>query len=149
MSKYSKEKQKEHMAKIRQIIVINPNASILQIQTVLEKNNYPLDKNYIGKLLRKIASERASRYNSAAAHTAIAKFEDFVKYVENELLKIAKESPSDMVKTVALSNTVKHHKEVLNLQFDMGVFERKIGSSKVEITNIAEILKIITDAENK
>ena len=148
MSVRSKEYEKEMIARVRQILIVKPDASIRQIVKVMNENNIKMSFEYVMTLLKKIRNERANRYNTAVAHTAIAKFEDFVKYVESELLKIAKNSPSDMVRTIALSNMVKHYKDILNLQFDMGVFERKLGSAKLEITNIAEILKIITEAEN-
>jgi hypothetical protein len=149
MPAYSKEYEKEMIAHVRKILVVKPDASIRQINKTLAENNITMSNNYIMVLLRKIRNERANRYNNAAANTAIAKFEDFVKYVNNELLKIAQQDKSGMTRAIALASTVKHYKDILNLQFDMGVFERKLGSAKLEVTNIAEILKIITDAENK
>jgi hypothetical protein len=52
-----------------------------------------------------------------------------------------------MVKVVAVSNAVKHYKDLLNLQLDMGIFERKLGTLTANVSNVGEILKMIEDAK--
>jgi hypothetical protein len=150
MPSYAKEKQDELMEMIREILVIKPKASCEKIKAVLAQNGVSLDKNYINKLKNKIHAERALRYNNAAVNEAIAQFDDFIKVMGKELLKIKKESTDEWARMEAVKLLVANYKALLNLQFDMGVFEKKLGmlQTKTEITNIAEILKIITEAEN-
>ena len=149
MPAYSKEKEGEFIGQIRMIIVQKPDIHILQIQKALKDGGISLDKNYINKLIKKIRGERANRYNNAAANVAIAKFEDFVKLMSQELMKIVKTPDDQHVKVKAIKQLVEQYKDVLNLQFDMGVFERQIGKVKSDITNIADILKMIHDAKNE
>lgn len=144
---YSKEMKKEHTALIKQILIIKPDASIRQVVAAMTANARPLSFDYVMGLMRKIRAERARRYERATAKEAIAKFEDLVKNVEEELRKLKNETSSDMVKAIALSNIVKHKKELLNLQFDAGVFERKLGTLNAQVVNVAEILKVLEDAE--
>lgn len=148
---YGKEKQKEHLEMIREIMVYRPNVTIYKIKEVLEQNEVKLDKDYINKLKNKIHAERALRYNNAAVNEAIAKFDDFINTLGKKLVTIQKSSKDEWAQMEAIKLLVNNYKTLLNLQFDMGVFEKKLGELKVktEITNVAEILKIITDAENK
>jgi hypothetical protein len=149
MSRYSKEKEKEFIGHIRQIIVRKPDITLFKIQAVLDKNGIKLDKNYINRLTNKIRGERANRYNNAAANVAIAQFEDFVKSMDDELMKVVNNPEDQHVKVKAVKQLIEQYKDILNLQFDMGVFERQIGKVKSDITNVADILKIIHDSKNK
>lgn len=145
MPAYTKEHEQELMSKIRQIMVLKPDASCRQIVDVMQQNGRSITKEYVLKLQKKIRGERAHRYDNAAAKEAIAKFEDFVKTMNEELLKLNKETKLDVVKSITISNIVKNYKMVLDFQFDTGVFERKLGKMTIEQINVAEILKAIKD----
>ncbi len=149
MPKYSKIHEQEFVGKIRQVLVINPNATILGIQKILSNNGIELDKDYINKLLKKIRGERAHRYNNIAKQEAMAKFEDFILYAREKFLKIYQTSNNDMVKTAALNHASNQYKDLLKMQLDVGVFEEKAKDNKKEVDNIAEILKIIDNAEKE
>lgn len=134
---------------VRKIIVIKPGASEREIESALREKNINISRQYIRGLLKKIHGERAWRYNNVAAKMAIAQFEDFVKFVASELIKIRTTTKSDMVKVIALDNMIKHYRSLIDLQFDMGVFERKLGTIRTEVVNIAELLKLLKDAEQE
>jgi len=59
---YSKEKQQEHISRIRRILVIKPDSTILGIREALSNQGKPLklDKDYIKRLVR---GERQKNYN--------------------------------------------------------------------------------------
>jgi len=144
-----KEKTKEHLALVRKAISRNPNASILQIRDLLANIGYKLDKNYIHKLMKKIRSERAVRYDRAAKNEAIAKFDDFLQDMSDELNKIVSNPENQKSKIMAIRTLVGNYKTLLDLQFDMGVFERNLGKMKNEVVNVGDILKIINDTRRE
>ena len=149
MANYGKEKNKEHLALIKRTIARNPNISILQIQKVLEKQKDPLHlhQDYINKLVNKIRGERARRYDNMAKNEAIAKFEDFLDDLGGELNRIISDPESQTAKIMAIKQKVENYKSLLNLQFDMGIFERELGKTTNEIVNVAEIIKLIKDVQ--
>jgi hypothetical protein len=145
MPSYSEERQKEQMALIKEILIIKQTATVLEVQKILEeKRQMHLDKKYIGKLFKKIRGERATRYENANAKEALANFEDLMGYLKNELIKIKNNTTSDMVKTIAIKNISQIYKDLLNLQLDFGIFERKLGTLKADI----DVLGILTEIEN-
>jgi hypothetical protein len=149
MPTHSKEYQKELMANIRQIIVQKPNVSCRQVAEIMAKAEKPITKEYALKLINKIRVERINRYNTAAAKEAIARFEDLAAVINEELLKVKKETKLDVVKVMALNSIMKNAKLILDLQFDMGIFERKLGTLNSNIVNVGEILKMIEDAKRE
>ena len=58
----SKEQIHEHLSRVRRIMDIKPNASILEIRELLQASKSPLslDKDYIKRLVR---GERQKNYN--------------------------------------------------------------------------------------
>lgn len=147
MPSYSEERQKEQMALIKEILIIKQTATVSEVQKILEeKRGLHLDKKYIGKLFKKIRGERATRYENANAKEALANFEDLMGYLKNELIKIKNNTDSDMVKTIALKNISQIYKDLLNLQLDFGIFERKLGTLKADV-DIIGILKEIENAK--
>ena len=146
---YGKEREQELMARIRQIIVIKPDSSCREISKVMGENSMPITKEYALKLLKKIRGERANRYNNAAAKSAVAEFEDFIKLLAEDWRKLKSSTELDVVKGMALVNLAKNYKTVLDLKFDIGIFERKLGTLKNENYDMVEILKIITNADEQ
>lgn len=143
MASYGKEKTKEFMSRVRQIIVAKPDATLVQIKEVLSDNGVNLDIKYIMKLVHKIRRERYTRYDNQTVKNVLAEFEDFVNSTGQELLKISKTSKLDMAKIMALDIRVKHYNILLEKLFDAGVFERKLGTINAKYTNVAEMLKLL------
>jgi len=146
---YGKEKKREYLSRVRQVLVAKPDATIMQVQSVLEDNGLKLDKDFINKLINIIRRERYTRYDNVTVKKAIAEFEDFILATGQELLKISKTSKLDMAKIIALDTRVKHYKILLDKQFDAGVFERKLGTIDAKYTNVAEMLKLLKDERDK
>ena len=142
---YGKEKKREYLSRVRQVLVAKPDATIMQVQSVLEDNGLKLDKDFINKLINTIRRERYTRYDNATVKKALAEFEDFILSTSQDLLKIAKTSKLDMAKLMALDMRVKHYHMLLEKQFDAGVFERKLGTIDAKYTNVAEMLKLLKD----
>ena len=149
MPRYSKEHEQEFIGKIKQVLVVNPNATILSIQKNLRNNNIELDKDYINKLLKKIRGERAHRYTNEAVGAAVAKFEDYISYFNSKLLKIEQATSNEMVKIMAIRQFINQNKDLLKMQLDVGVFEENNKNNGKEISNIPEILRIIDNAERQ
>ena len=148
MPAYSKEKQQEQIARIRQIMVLMPNASNETIGRKLKENNYSLDRKYISKLVKKIVSERTARYNVRTKEMALSKFEDLIDVMSDVLKKIfLSETASNMDKTVAIGQLVKQNKLIIDMMMDMGLLERYLGKLTHEVST-ADILKIIEDAKH-
>lgn len=146
---YGKEKTKEFMSRVRQVIVAKPDATLVQIKEVLADNGIKLDIKYIMKLVQKIRRERYTRYDNQTVKKVLAEFEDFVNSTGQELLKISKTSKLDMAKIMALDVRVKHYNILLEKLFDAGVFERKLGTIDAKYTNVAEMLKLLKDERDK
>jgi len=148
MPAYSKEKQQEQIARIRQIMVLIPKASIETIGRKLEEQKYKLDRKYIWKLRKKIEAERTSRYNARTKEMVLSNFEDLVDVMNEVLKKISLDSgASNMDKTVAIGQLVKQNKLIIDMMMDMGLLERYIGRLTHEVST-ADILKIIEDAKH-
>ena len=148
MPTYSEEKIKELIAMIRRILVSKPDASSRQIEKVMRANGIAIDHHYILKLLKKIYNERAYRYNHLAASEVVAKFEDLIHDMNNELYKIKTDSQLDFAKIAAVNSIVKNSKLIIDLQFDNGMLERHLGKITVENLNVSEVLKILKEAKD-
>jgi len=101
--RFSKDKIHELKEKVRFEMVKNPNISILELQVVL-RNDYGhrFDKNFIGKLKRKVHRERTIRLDFASVSEELAKLEDLYIYGKQELMKVifnddGKYKPSEII----------------------------------------------------
>jgi len=83
---YSKERQQEHISQIRRILVVKPEASILDIKDSLSKQRSPLDldKDYINKLVNRIRKERAKRLDKYTINVILANFQDEVEELKKD-----------------------------------------------------------------
>lgn len=148
MPAYSKEKQEEQIAKVRQIMVLKPNASNVTIQRILEEKGEKLDARYIGKLKTKIERERINRYNNRTKEIVISQFEDLILAMNEVLKKIAiSETSTKQEQTQAISQLIRQNKLVIEMMMDMGLLERYIGRLTYEVP-FAQILKDIEDAKH-
>lgn len=149
MPAYSKEKQQEQIAKIRQILVLKPCATIMTVKQILTDRGEPLDERYIAKLKAKIEKERANRYNARTKEMVLSQFEDLVDVMSDILKKIAisKTDSTQLDKTNAISQLVKQNKLVIDMMMDMGLLERYIGKMTHDI-DTSEILKIIENVKH-
>jgi len=128
MPAYGKEHQKEHMAKIRRILVLNPDASIPQ---VCEK--VKLQKDYVRRLINKIRGERTTRFERYTINTALAGFADLMDALDNKLWKvILDEDTPGKVMVSALKEIRLNNVALFDKMFDAGIFEKKLGKLNID-----------------
>lgn len=133
--RYTKERQQEHISQIRRILVIRPEASILDIRESLTKQRIPLelDKDYINKLVNKIRKERTKRLNNYTVNVVLAKFQDEVEELKKRLwLIITNPESSEKDKIAAIRELRTSSKDLFDKMFDAGIFNRKLGELAVE-----------------
>jgi len=149
MPAYSKEKQEEQIARIRQILVLKPSSSVMTVKELLAEQGEKLDRRYITKLKKKIEKERANRYNARTKEMVLSQFEDLVNVMSDVLKKIAlsKTDSTQLDKTTAISQLIKQNKLVIEMMMDMGLLERYIGKMTHDVET-SEILKLIEDAKH-
>lgn len=132
--RFAKEKTQELKEKIRFEMVKNPNVSILELQVILRDTySHNFDKNFIGKLKRKVHRERTVRYDFASLNEEIAKLEDLIRYGRKQLINAVfnKESKlreiTNAFKTIAWGEFT-----LLDAKLNAGVFSRPQQSVKAE-----------------
>ena len=146
---YSKERQKEHKSQIRRILVVKPDAGILEIKDSLAKQRIPLkiDKDYINKLVNEIRDERADRLDSYTLNKVLAEFQDEVSELKKRLwLIITNPNSSDQSKISAIRELRTSSKDLFDKMFDAGVFKRKLGEIEIGKTLSSEEQDLIKQA---
>lgn len=133
---------------IRDAVAVDPLISAVRLADALfdkgfkTANNTPLDREYVSRLRRKIhraAIEDVRRQDVAAR---ISEFKEKNRLVFDRLMRIAyytedlkKEGlppPSYKDQIAALTAIVRLESMVFNAEFDVGIFERHIGTLEVE-----------------
>ena len=148
MPSLSKNTKREQISLIRRVLVKKPDASLRDIQEALNRVKRPMDLHYIGALVDDIRKERAKRIERQLVNTEIAKFEDIANLAMEELWKVTQTTSDDRAKVSALKVIVDSFDTLLSRKFDAGVFEKNLGSVKVN-HNIAEYkISIIQAFEN-
>lgn len=151
----SKEKQEELKAKIRRILVRTPRISVLQIGEQLG-----IDKDYALKLRKQVLEENRKRIDKQTLDVELAKLEEIYSEVKLECWRILTAgkkdengniiepypSYSDIIR--ALKEISNVEKQLFEIKFDAGLFERKIGTIKTESIFLDKILDN-ADAETK
>ena len=132
--KYSKETEKEHISQIRRILVVKPEASILDTKEALSKQRTPLnlDKDYINKLVNKIRKERSKRMDYYTVNKVLAEFQDEVEELKKRLWVIITDPDGIEKDRIAAIREIRtSSKDLFDKMFDAGVFKRKIGEVEI------------------
>lgn len=148
MPALSDDTKNEHLALIRRVLVQRPDASLREIREALEKIKRPLHLRYINKIVKKIRSEHGKRIENQLLSVEISKYEDSAKLVIEELWKLSKSSSDDRARVSALKAIMDSHDMLLNRKFDAGVFEKNLGSVKVNHSIAEYKISIIQAFEN-
>lgn len=132
MAKHTQEQQEYHIARIRAVLVLAPDAGSRQIQKTLEtseKSPIRLDRAYIDKLKGKIIRRRTAAINRENINARLAKIRDR-KAVVDEMLWREATNPSNQGRdrVAALKELMKNELDMLQAEMDAGVFERKLGT---------------------
>jgi hypothetical protein len=146
MPKYSKETERTHMERVRQILVFNPKATLNVImKTLAEAKRDPLalEINYVNKLRNRIKGEQANRYHNATVEKELARFEDLVGELSKQLVSIMTDmSTSKKDRISAIREVRAGFKDLFEKKFDSGVFTRELGVSKIDASITAIISKV-------
>ena len=124
----SKDKQKEYISRIRRLLAIDPDMTILKVAAKLE-----IDKDYAHKLINKVRKERVTRYEHYTIHKIVADFEDKMSASDKFLMDIIQNSRAlHKDKVAALRELRNNNKELYEMFFNAGIFEKQLGKIKVE-----------------
>lgn len=144
---YGRQKRREHIAIIRQIMVRYPNATIEQIgelvKTVPDYQEKTFSKVYINKLQSLIHAERAARYDEQTKALVVASFEDFINDIEPRLRSIMNNKNDSRASVVAAKQLVENRKQLIEMAMDVGLLERKLGSVDLVHYDVATISRLV------
>jgi len=145
--RFSKEKENEIKSMVRLLLVRQPNLSMLQVQDALAKQGLVFDRNYIGRVVKKIHDERSHRIDNQSLAREIAKFEDLYEALAHELwIMILDKTLKASERNGAIRTLIDAHKSIFDKKFDAGIFEKQLGKLKVEETLSPEDEAIIKKA---
>ena len=132
MSKYGADAGLEHIARLREILVVKPRITNTEaIEAMAQVFDYRFSERYIRGMLRKIYRERAERINHQLLNRVLAEYQDVLDTIQRQAWQIfqdPKNADKPSVKLRALNLIRETRTEILEKLFDAGVFERKLGS---------------------
>ena len=146
---YGKTKRQEHIAKVRRMLVMNSEASILEVRKMLISHfGLKLDKDYINKIINIVRKERTKRMDYYTLNVKLAEFEDKLKESDLELWKIVNDlSVRNKDRISALKEIRNNNKELFNKQFDAGLFSRKLGTLDLSTADVLDIINRNVDSK--
>ncbi len=148
MPSYSEEQRKYQISRIRAVLILKPNASLREIQETLEESAEAplhLQLNYIGKLTKKIVSERTRRNDNLNIGSRLSTVQDKKNMIDSRLwIEAANPRNPAIARIAALEKLMKNELELLQAEMDAGLFERKLGTFQIngKITEERKILII-------
>ena len=149
MPAISKDKQEFYKSRIRAIVSIQHQITLVQLLDKLAEEGIHLDRDYLSKLANKVYQERTKRADRQTLNYALAAFEDTMTEVVRVAWSIATDpSARKQDRVAALREIREAHKDVFEKLFDAGVFERKLGTLDAVIRNTPlapERKKVIQD----
>lgn len=143
----SKETREMHRNRIRRILVVKPDATILETQSLLDsgKNPLHLDKDYINKIIRAIRERQGKDFASYTINKVLAGFKEEIAELKIQLWVIINSKDStNSEKTIAIKELRNSSKDLFDKMFDAGVFEKKLGKISV-VEHKEEIDKLLED----
>lgn len=143
----AKDVKQKHIELIRQVLAIQPRATIEETQKTLEKNGVVVNYHYVARLIQKIKTERVVRYDIAKVTARISEMQDKFDEIQKQLWKILLDNSKYeegrykgrvkvrvSEKIAAAVALIKADKELLDAQMDAGVFERKLGTLEADLS---------------
>jgi hypothetical protein len=153
MPAYSKEKEEYFKSQIKALMVVKPDISASEVTRTLaqrKKNPLMLDRFYVSKLMKKIFRERVYRANYWLLHEKLATFEDKMTESEKKLWEIANDpSARRQDRISALREIRNNNKELFEMFFNAGVFDRKLGELEIHNTFLDLVKAYETRHKNK
>jgi hypothetical protein len=136
MPAISKDKQEFYKSRIRAIVSVEHQITLVQILDKLAQEGIHLDRDYLSKLANKVYQERTKRADRQTLNYALAAFEDTMTEVVRVAWSIANDPFARKQDRVAALREVREaHKDVFEKLFDAGVFERKLGTLDAVVRN--------------
>lgn len=131
-----KEHEKYYLDRVREVLVLKPNAGRVLIKKILQENPenpLVLGEAYVGILKKKILGERRRRYDFVKVEERLAELQDRTEGIVAQLWRIVLDGTADERARVAAAKTIieADHK-FFEAQMNAGVFERKLGTVEVE-----------------
>ncbi len=133
---------------VRNILAVDPMISEVRLQNLLLErgfktaNGNPLDEAYLRKLKTKIDREVLTEVLRNTPEKEVARFKETVRIVLERLMRIAfytedlqkqgMPPPTYKEQIAALTALIKIKAIFINIEMDMGIFERHIGTLEVE-----------------
>ena len=131
MPAYSKERQDYHKERIREVLVIDPRASLEKIRQGLTMHRDPLtlDLAYISKLRKKIWKERQQPADPFALQQRVAEIEDRTRVIIGQMWSyMGSPSVEDKTKINAAKVIVDAEHKLLEAQMNAGFYDWKLGT---------------------
>ena len=132
MANYAQDMKQYHQERIREVLALNPRASVRAIYKLLEshpQSPLKLSHPYILKLRHKIEGEREHRFDHAAVEKHLATIQDRLETVVSQMWLLLLDEKTDGKVRVAAANTIiKADMDLWQAFLDGGVFERKLGT---------------------
>lgn len=136
MPAISKDKQEFYKSRIRAIVSVEHQITLVQLLDKLAQEGIHLDRDYLSKLANKVYQERTKRADRQTLNYALAAFEDTMTEVVRVAWSIATdEHAREQDRVMALREIREAHKDVFEKLFDAGVFERKLGTLDAVVRN--------------
>lgn len=151
MPKINDDKELDLKRIIRDTISLDPLISTRRLQDVLHRNGFstangnPLDREYIGKLIRKLRKEASSNVDRQVIAERLAGTKERFRVMTDRLLKIAfwdytkmqdgMFPPTYQEQIRAIDTVMKWDIAILNAEMDAGIFQRNLGKLEIEKRN--------------
>lgn len=143
---------------VRHILRFHPTISIAALQRRLKEGETPRDHSmeYITAIVKEVREERIQRIRELNKEELVAHFGDIVEFVCQQLRAIAQEEKivvenkdakmearifgqSNRIK--ALNSIIINYEKLLNITMDLGLLDRKLGTTDVRVLDILAALK--------
>lgn len=132
MSLYSKEMEREYIARVRRIMVQSRYISAKKVKEALETDSrHPLklSLNYVDALMKKIRRARASDVERHTKSFVIGEFSETVGFLNERLwMVLNSEKTSPMTKVAAAKAIAELESMRIEKIFDSGLLERELGN---------------------
>lgn len=159
--KYTEEQEKLIRTTIQRVRIRNPYISMLKIKNLLERQeSLVLDKNYVAKVIKEIDKETVQRLDQTSLKEAIGSFLNRIKEIDVHLWailtdtdqysvegKLIKKGAGARDRVMAAKELRENYKEVFDVMFDAGIFNRKLGDINVNMVDVLAMAQKIEKDE--
>jgi hypothetical protein len=159
MSLYSQDEKEKHMQMVGQVLLLDPYASLTQIQKRVEKaDEIRLSTDYLQDLRKELLSKQSARIREQTKELVAIEVENMAMWCITQLRRVHQEeivvfgekdgkqyerkyvSQANRIK--ALSEIFKIFDRMVQLKMDLGILERKLGTLGVE-SELEEAMNLV------